>query len=88
MELVIFIFGIVLSITTGVIGASRGIGWGVSVISLFLSPFVGLLIVFNSRKTSSLEFESRSIENQKRMIALLEKQYGQPGVNTDNEIKN
>jgi len=83
MEIAIpFLFlWITLSIVTGIIGSSREIGFIAFLLSFFFSPLVGLIIVFDSRKKTIVEHEHQSIENQKKIIAMLEKLYEQTKMN-------
>jgi len=84
MEITLIFLWIILTIITGTIGSSREIGGSAFLLSLFFSPLVGLLITFDSRKKSTVEYERKSIQNQMSIIATLEKLHEQTKMNSIN----
>lgn len=59
----IAVFWIILCIVNSAIGNTRKIGgFEAFVISLFLSPFVGWLFIFNSTKKDEIEFRLRLLK--------------------------
>ncbi len=56
---------IVLSLLVGLLGDKRKIGFGWSfVLSLFLSPIIGLIITLFSKKKDSVDFVDMNTEDE------------------------
>lgn len=64
MEFISLLIGwIVFSILAGIIGDSRECGFGKPfLLSLVLSPLIGLIYAFSSTKNSTLEFQKKMLE--------------------------
>ena len=61
----IFFTWIIASIVVGILGSDRKIGgFEAFLISLFLSPLVGLIFVLSSTKKSTLAFQKKMLEAQ------------------------
>lgn len=68
----IFIFWIVLSIVVAAIGQGRKIGaGGAFILSLLLSPIIGLIITLISPSKESIEQNAKLLEEQKRTNEIL-----------------
>jgi hypothetical protein len=65
----IILVWIVLTVIVGAIGNERKIGfWSAFLLSLFLSPLVGFLVVLSSTKLSAEKHEKEVLEVQKQVL--------------------
>jgi uncharacterized membrane protein YhdT len=65
---------LLLAWIAGYAGASRKFGyWNTFFISFLVGPILGVIIALFSVKKSTLEFQQRSLENQERLIELMNK---------------
>lgn len=63
----IFFLWIIGTLIVTAMGGSRQIGgFGAFVVSLLLSPLIGILVVLASSKNSTLEFQKKMLEAQKQ----------------------
>lgn len=63
---------ILLVIVSGIIGAKREIDWGLPVVlSLFLTPIIGLTVALNSQRLVEKHFQENVSKNQERIIKML-----------------
>lgn len=68
----IFIVWLVLSFVVAAIGGGRKIGFGGALIlSLLLSPLIGLIVTLSSSSLTSIEHSTQMLEEQKRTNDLL-----------------
>lgn len=59
----IFVLWIVFSLVVGAIGSSRNIGfWGAFLLSLLLSPVIGLIIALVSKDKQAEEVQEKQLE--------------------------
>ena len=66
------IIWILLSISVGFLGSERKIGGlNAFLLSLFLSPIVGVLFVFNSKRDDTIEFENKLLESNNNIARIL-----------------
>ena len=57
---------LLLTFIVGIIGSSRRIGFfGSFILSLILSPLIGIIIVLTSQRKSDLHFQKKLLENSK-----------------------
>ena len=69
----IFLVWIVLSVVIGIIGGNRKIGFGGALIlSLLLSPLIGLIVTLASQSKLSMESDAKLITEQQRTNELLQ----------------
>jgi len=63
----IVFFWIVFSFVAGYVGSKRTFGfWNSFLLSLFLSPLVGLICAFSSKRIEDEEFEYELLKNQRK----------------------
>jgi predicted histidine transporter YuiF (NhaC family) len=73
-KMVIFFSWITFSFVAGIIGSGRRIGfWGAFLLSIFLSPLVGLIFALVSKSKEKEEYEKRMLEIQKSQQEALKK---------------
>jgi len=66
------IIWIALSIIIGFLGSERKIGGlNAFLLSLFFSPIVGVLFVFNSKRNDTIEFENKLLESNNNIARIL-----------------
>src|SRR5690348_8014733 len=74
----IFFIWVILSIIVGAIGSSRNIGFGGAfLLSLVLSPLIGLIITLISKDTQEEKRKAEMLKTQQRQTAALEKSLAQ-----------
>jgi phosphate/sulfate permease len=70
----IFFGWIIFSFVAGIIGSGRKIGfWGAFLLSIFLSPLIGLIFALVSKSNEKEEYEKRMLETQKSQQEALNK---------------
>jgi phosphate/sulfate permease len=69
----IFFSWIIFSFVAGAVGAGRKIGfWGALLLSLILSPLVGLIVAFASKSKEAEKYEKVMLETQQKQQEALE----------------
>jgi len=86
---VIILLAIIFAAIVGAIGADRKIGfWNAFILSLILSPIIGLIIVLFSGSKSELEMQGKMLEvNEKQQKTLEEIKNSSAQVSVADEIK-
>ena len=73
---------IIFSLVAGAIGSGRNIGfWGAFLLSLVLSPIIGLIIALVSKDKAQESYKKEMLETQKQQNAVLEQLQQQPTAN-------
>ena len=70
----IFISWIIFSFVAGIIGSGRKIGfWGAFLLSIILSPLIGLIFALVSKSNEKEEYEKEMLETQKSQQEALDR---------------
>ncbi|MFT3947806.1 MAG: SHOCT domain-containing protein [Agriterribacter sp.] len=70
----IFLGWIIFSFVAGAVGSGRKIGfWGAFLLSIFLSPLIGLIFALVSKSKEKEEYEKGMLETQKKQQEALDK---------------
>ncbi|MUP46558.1 SHOCT domain-containing protein [Gramella sp. BOM4] len=85
----IFIFWLIFSLVVGFIGSNRKIGfWAAFLLSLLLSPLLGLIIALVSKSNDSYDYENKVLKNQNEQNDKLSKIAQNSAHSISEELKN
>lgn len=88
MEVVIFIAWITFSLLIGIVGDDRKIGfWGAFLISVILSPLVGLIITMFSKTIKQQKIDDEILRNQIEQTRLLAEKTVNKSISITDELE-